>query len=307
MAAPAYQWDRWRFEPTEARLLRDGIVVPLAAKTLDLLHALLERAPRLATKEEIMAAVWPDATVEEGNIAFHVAALRKVLDDGEGASAIETVRGKGYRFVRELAIHHLPPTEDLRKDALARAITDAALATAGQPPAPLAALPSPPAPPPERRRRVMVAGLGIVLVLIAGIGAFAWLRSRPEPPTIAVQTFTVVSPLPGQENFPDGLRAYVVTKVELAGITIRPQDSATAALSGQLYTLDGGFRVTVQLTRRADNRRVWDWSFVIPYDTDLPHEGKDDARSRLQGAIASRVAEGVRDYLNLSADVLVTR
>lgn len=289
MAGPVYQWGHWRFEPTEARLLRDSLVVALPAKTLDLLHTLLKRAPRLVTKEEIMAAVWPDATVEEGNIAFHVAALRKVLDDGEGASAIETVRGKGYRFVRE------------------RAITDAALAAAGQPPAPFAALPSPPAPPPERRRRVLVAGLGIVLVLIAGIAAFAWLRSRPEPPTIAVRTFTIVSPLPGQENFPDGLRAYVVTKVELAGITIRPQDSATAVLSGQLHPLDGGFRVTVQLNRRADNRRVWDWSFVIPHDVELPREGQDDARSRLQGAIATRAAEGVRSYLNRSADVLVAR
>ena len=286
MAGPAYEWGHWRFEPSEARLLRDGVVVPLAAKTLDLLHTLLKRSPRLVTKEEILAAVWPDAAVEEGNIAFHVAALRKVLDEEDDPSTIETVRGKGYRFIRELAIHQLPPTEALRKDALARAIADAS-------------------PPSGHHRRRLVAGLGIAIV--AGLGVFGWLRSRPEPPSIAVQSFTIVSPAPGQENFPDGLRTYLATKMALAGVTIRPVESATAVLSGRLHPLDGGFRVTVQLTRRSDNARVWDWSFVVPHDADMPREGQDDARSRLQGAIAGRAADGVRSYLSLSADVFVTR
>ena len=39
-------WDQWRFEPTECRLMRDGAVVPMRAKTLDLLATLLRRARR---------------------------------------------------------------------------------------------------------------------------------------------------------------------------------------------------------------------------------------------------------------------
>jgi DNA-binding winged helix-turn-helix (wHTH) protein len=125
MAGPAYQWGHWRFEPSECRLLRDGEVVPLQAKSLDLLFTLLRRAPRLVTKEEILAAVWADAIVEEGNIAFHIAALRKVLDESAGPSAIETVRGRGYRFVPDVAVVQLPPTENIKPvivEAAARAL-----------------------------------------------------------------------------------------------------------------------------------------------------------------------------------------
>jgi len=292
MAGPAYQWGHWRFEPTECRLLRDGAVVPLPAKTLDLLFTLLRRAPRLVSKEEILAAVWPDAAVEEGNIAFHVAALRKVLDEDEDSSAIETVRGKGYRFIREFAIRQLPPTAELTQAALARAYTEAsapAAVASTEPAPPAAATPSP-----MKARRRLLAALAVVVV--SSLGGFAWLRSQAEPYSVAVRPFEIIMPPAGQENFPDGLGAYLQTKLELAGVAIAPLERATAALSGQLQPLDGGFRVTVQLTRRRDNARVWDWSFDVPRDTDLPPSGKDDARSRLQGVIATRTAEGVKSF-----------
>jgi len=101
-AGPGYEWRAWRFEPTECRLTHDGEVVPLHAKTLDVLATLLQHAPRLVSKGEIFAAVWPDAAVEEGNIAFHVAALRKAIDEPDAPSAIETVRGRGYRFIQPI-------------------------------------------------------------------------------------------------------------------------------------------------------------------------------------------------------------
>lgn len=77
--------------------------VQLPNKTLDLLALLLERAPALVGKEEIFSAVWADAVVEEGNIAVHVASLRKILDRTDATSCIETVRGRGYRFVAKVS------------------------------------------------------------------------------------------------------------------------------------------------------------------------------------------------------------
>ena len=100
MGGPIYAWGPFRFEPTECLLLRDDEPVSLPAKTLDLLATLLRRAPRLVTKEEILTTVWPNAVVEEGNIAFHVAALRKVLDATDQPSTIETVRGRCSRWSR---------------------------------------------------------------------------------------------------------------------------------------------------------------------------------------------------------------
>lgn len=95
-----FHWDGWSFEPAEWRLLNSrSEPVQLPNKTLDVLALLLERAPALVGKDEILSKVWGDAIVEEGNIAFHIASLRKVLDHTDASSCIENVRGRGYRFV----------------------------------------------------------------------------------------------------------------------------------------------------------------------------------------------------------------
>jgi DNA-binding winged helix-turn-helix (wHTH) protein/TolB-like protein len=287
MAGPAYVWDQWRFEPTECRLMRDGTIVPLPAKTLDLLSTLLRRAPRLVTKEEILAAVWRDAAVEEGNIAFHVAALRKVLDQEDGPSAIETIRGRGYRFVHEVAIHQLPATDDVRQ-VVVEAASASTPSTAARKSAPIA---------------MIVAGL----IAVLAIGAFAWFKLQSGPPSIAVQPFQIVNPAVGQENFPDGLGTYLTSKIALAGLEIAMRDEADAVLGGQLHPTANGFRVNVQLSRVGDSARLWDWSFDVGADEERPVGEPDDERSRVQALIATRVADGLRNYFNLSGAASATR
>lgn len=283
MAGPAYIWNQWRFEPTECRLMRDGAHVPLPAKTLDLLATLLKRAPRLVTKEEILTAVWPDAAVEEGNIAFHIAALRKVLDAGDGPSAIETVRGRGYRFVHEVGILQLPPTDEVQRHIVE--------------PRPPASSPASPTRAARISRATVIAAI-VSTIVIAGSLA-AWYRMQTAPPAIAVQAFDIISPGPGQENFPDGLSTYLTTKLQLAGIKMASRDSAQAVLSGQLHPTANGFRVDVQLIGAGDSARLWDWSFEVSNDEERPSPGTgpDDVRSRIQGIISARVASGLQRRL----------
>jgi predicted ATPase len=65
---------------------------------------LVERAGELVTKEELFARVWPDVTVDEGNLRTQVALVRKALrDDQAGARYVMTVPGRGYRFVAALS------------------------------------------------------------------------------------------------------------------------------------------------------------------------------------------------------------
>jgi DNA-binding winged helix-turn-helix (wHTH) protein/TolB-like protein len=279
MAGPAYVWDQWRFEPTECRLMRDGTIVPLPAKTLDLLSTLLRRAPRLVTKEEILAAVWRDAAVEEGNIAFHVAALRKVLDQEDGPSAIETVRGRGYRFVHDVAIHQLPATDDVRQ------VVVQAVAASTRPAV--------------SRKTIPVATIVVAVLAVAAIAAVTWYRMQSGPPSIAVQPFQIINPAAGQENFPDGLGTYLTSNIAIAGLEIAMRDGADAVLAGQLHPTTSGFRVNVQLSRVGDSARLWDWSFDISADEERPAAGPDDERSRVQALIATRVAEGLRNYFTL--------
>lgn len=107
MAAPrpreVYVFGPFRLDVAERQLTRDRDPVPLRAKVFDTLVELVRRAGRLATREELIQAVWPDAIVEEGNLSHNVSALRKALGDGEDALYIETVPRSGYRFLHPLA------------------------------------------------------------------------------------------------------------------------------------------------------------------------------------------------------------
>jgi DNA-binding winged helix-turn-helix (wHTH) protein len=98
-----YEFGPFRLDKSERVLLRDGDVVPLAPKAVDLLLVLVENSGHILGKEELMKLVWPDIFVEEANLSRHVFTLRKALgEDGKGRY-IETISRRGYRFVASVA------------------------------------------------------------------------------------------------------------------------------------------------------------------------------------------------------------
>src|SRR5215813_12425613 len=95
-----YEFDLFRLDAAEHLLLREGEAVPLQPKAFNLLCALVERHGRLLEKEELLKTIWPDAIVEEANLASNISLLRKALGDGEnGHRYIETIPKRGYRFI----------------------------------------------------------------------------------------------------------------------------------------------------------------------------------------------------------------
>jgi DNA-binding winged helix-turn-helix (wHTH) protein len=73
--------------------------VAIGSRALNILGVLIERAGEVVSKDEIIAAVWPDTVVEDSNLTVQISALRRVLDRGRaGGSCIQTVPGRGYRF-----------------------------------------------------------------------------------------------------------------------------------------------------------------------------------------------------------------
>jgi TolB-like protein/Flp pilus assembly protein TadD len=79
-----------------------GAFVPvgIGSRALDILGVLVERAGEVVSKDEIVAAVWPETVVEDSNLTVQISALRRVLDRGRAnGSCIQTVSGRGYRFV----------------------------------------------------------------------------------------------------------------------------------------------------------------------------------------------------------------
>lgn len=83
------------------RLLeKDGAPVPLGSRAFDILCLLVSRAGEVVTKDELMATAWPDLTVDEGSLRFHISRLRRALEDGkDGTRYVENVPGRGYQFI----------------------------------------------------------------------------------------------------------------------------------------------------------------------------------------------------------------
>ena len=100
-----FLFEGFRLDRNTGTLLRrrdDGTFVPLVlgGRALDALGVLTERAGELVSRDEFMAAVWPATVVEDTNLNMQIAALRRVLDEGRtDGSCIQTVPGRGYRFV----------------------------------------------------------------------------------------------------------------------------------------------------------------------------------------------------------------
>jgi len=103
VASKIYEFNGFRLEADQRRLLYQGKTVPLKPKILDLLLFLVEMRGQLVVKEDLMREIWPDTIVEENNITVSMSILRKTLgDDGINNQFIETVPRRGYRFLAEV-------------------------------------------------------------------------------------------------------------------------------------------------------------------------------------------------------------
>jgi predicted ATPase/DNA-binding winged helix-turn-helix (wHTH) protein len=87
------------------QLWRDNGEVRLRRKTFAVLRYLVEHPGELVTKAALLDAVWPDVSVSDSMPAISVRELRKALgDDAENPRFIETVQGRGYRFIAPVTL-----------------------------------------------------------------------------------------------------------------------------------------------------------------------------------------------------------
>jgi eukaryotic-like serine/threonine-protein kinase len=160
--ARLYAFGPFTLDTRERLLCKDGQPIALTPKVLDLLLLLVRNHGRLVTKEELMAELWADTVVEEGNLSQNVSVLRKALgDSAEQPRFVETVPRVGYRFLG-------PVTETRTMTVPAK---PPALAPAG--------------PRPAGRAGTLLRGplwSGVVgLLLVAGASAVLWNLARLRP------------------------------------------------------------------------------------------------------------------------------
>src|SRR5947207_971098 len=108
-------FEDFRFDRRGGVLFRrdqQGVLVPLVigSRAFDILGVLVEHPGVLVTRDEIMNVAWPGTVVEDGNLSVQISALRRVLDDGRSeGSLIQTVPGRGYRFVGQVTQYDPDP------------------------------------------------------------------------------------------------------------------------------------------------------------------------------------------------------
>jgi DNA-binding winged helix-turn-helix (wHTH) protein len=97
---PLYHFGPFCLDAKERVLLRDGRIVPLAPKALSTLLVLVRNKGHVVEKDTLMAEVWPDEFVEEGNLTQHVFMVRRALGETtDEPGYIETIPRRGYRFL----------------------------------------------------------------------------------------------------------------------------------------------------------------------------------------------------------------
>jgi DNA-binding winged helix-turn-helix (wHTH) protein/TolB-like protein len=256
MEVEEYRVGRFTLIPFR-QLLANGAPVAIGGKALELLSVLAQARGALVTKSELMAAVWPKATVEDNAIQVHIAALRKVL--GDDAGLLTTVRGLGYRL--DMA----PGPSETQQDI------DASRSLAG--------------PDLARRRMTLPVLAGVSLAIVAGAvwtarGDAPW-APRPAGARIAVAPFRTPASAGAPRGFAEGLADAIVGELADNQIQAVRGPGADLAFDGAVRS-DGK---TIDVDVRLDDlrERVTIWSDTV--------HGAASAPGALRASVAAEAAD----------------
>lgn len=264
------------------QLLRDGKKIPLGPLTYKLLVALVDKAPELATHDDIADAVWQGRAVSPETVKQRVKLLRDALaDDAEHPRYIEVVRGQGYRLLPSVnAVTAIPQK--------------------------------------TRKSRWLVAtAIGAILVIVATRPWFSRTSIEAQTGTLslAVLPFVDMSAEQNQDYFANGVSEEIrsllskVTPIKvIARTSVSPfgeqgADVATIAqtlsvshvLEGSVRKWGNDIRITVNLVDVTDSTQVWSESY----------DKKIDDILTLQASIATSVADALEVKL-LHPDLLLS-
>ncbi len=104
---------------------REGRRLTLARQSMDLLLLLLERRQELVSREDIVKRLWSPGVFTDVDAGIRTAILkiRQALGNSHNSSSlrfVETVPGKGYRFVAPVDVVEQAPRQSLPAVAVAR-------------------------------------------------------------------------------------------------------------------------------------------------------------------------------------------
>src|SRR5919106_3836039 len=112
-----YAFEDYELDLQRYALRYAGKLVKLEPQVFNILVYLIQHRDRVVTKAEILEQLWPGRFVSEATLTSRVMAARRAVGDrGREQRIIQTVHGRGYRFIvpveersaRERASHDVP-------------------------------------------------------------------------------------------------------------------------------------------------------------------------------------------------------
>jgi DNA-binding winged helix-turn-helix (wHTH) protein len=168
-----YLFDDYILDTERYTLRRAGQDLPLERLAFDLLVYLLQHRDRLVSRDELQRQVWKKEFLSPNAVDQCVAVVRRTLTAPHSAQPprfIETVRGRGYRFVRPVEESARDPADGAPRDEPPGHLP---LVAPEVPPA----LPIPVRTPPGRwhtRRALVIIGLALAAAVLAVCHVWFW-------------------------------------------------------------------------------------------------------------------------------------
>ena len=255
-------FDRYVLDLRRGSLRSGESDVEIRPKTFEVLKLLVENAGQLVSKDEMIAAVWPDVVVTDDSLVQCVKELRRALG-ADGERLVRTVPRRGYRLEAQASFGVATPAP--QSSSLASSIEPV---IDNQPRSPEEAIRFRPrwmAGPRWTLRVAAVAGVSAVLLSIGlwrlghtGPGRpLQELLPRSGEPAIAVLPFA--SPEAGGDYFAEGMTDDVINALGRFSNLAVLSRNATAPYNGRLATPQQvGHDLAVQYILEASVQRFGD-------------------------------------------------
>ena len=313
MTGVVYQFGDFTLDAGRFAISRHGRPLSIERKPLELLILLVERDGQLVTRAEIAERLWDREVFVDTEHGINTA-IRKIRyalrDDPDQPQFVQTVQGKGYRFIAPLTVQTAPPPAPL-------SATEIPAVSAPSP-----SIPGTGAPPAQPRSRALWAVASALLLAFAGIFL---VRAWQQHATAATLHSLAVLPLdnlsgdPAQDYFADGitdeltamlakdstLRIVSRTSVMQYKRAHRPLPDIARALhvdgivEGSVARSGQQIHMTLQLIQASTDSHLWAESYDRESDDDaLPDDAARAIATRLHSVAPSLSA--VR-YVNPAA------
>ena len=274
-----YVFDGFTLDLARGCLMREGEHLKLRPKSFKALTYLVENTGRLISKEELMSAIWPDATVTDDSLVQCLIEIRKVLG-GDAQRYIKTMPRRGYIFDAQVGVNGRLPDAVMEggQDAGIANAVDAATTAHDR----VVSFKIPSRLTHFRHNKKALATLILALtVLIFVFDQFVFrghlVSSSPEFRSVAVLPFKELG-VPGDNEFLAlGMTDTLITKLSNVKEIIvrstsavrsyaRPDQDPIAAgreqgvdavLDGSIQRSRESIRVSVQLLRVKDAKLLW--------------------------------------------------